>query len=699
MSPKSKQFYEFADFRLDVSEKVLLRGDNLIPLTPKVFETLQVLVENAGHLLAKDELMQKLWQDRFVEESNLTSNIKMLRKALGDDSNKPRFIETVPRRGYRFIADVCEPVEETVSARLNSVKLKRILFPAAAIAILGLIFFGLWFAQSKNLNHTVPLLSAPFSLETLTTNGKTHHAVISPDGKNVIYTQGAGNDKQSVWLRQMDSGNNVEIIPPSDDFYYGLALSPDGNFLYFVRRPRLQKGRFDIFRVSIFGGIPQKILSQAEGWISISPDGTRISFVRCASRNDENCSLFIADSLDGKNEKKLVSRPRPFRIGDNEISPDGKSVVFAVGHSETGANEFGLMEVEIESSAEREITPEKFFNIISLAHLPDSDGLLITASKITANPYRIWLISGADGKSVPLTNDSENYTCLSLDKSASRLISTQTGEDYRLRLFETESPLESRILANATSVSFAPNGKILFGSMMSGNYEIWSINRDGGGQRQLTNDPANDNWMLASPANNSIFFISNRSGEMQLWKMDADGGNQRQITRKGGGEPLLVSPDGRWLYYHQNLSKSLWRVAVEGGDEELMLDKRKHHLAVSPDASQAVFTENQNGENVLMIVRLSDGQTTKTFKYADERMNLFHLKWSPDGNFLTYILAASEYENNTLWRQSLDGGAPQKIAELGNERISAYAFAPDGKNFAVTNGGWRHDAVLLKGLR
>src|SRR5215471_10817970 len=103
---ETKSIYEFGEFRLDPAAKTLTRSGEAVALTPKVFDTLQLLVEHAGRLLEKDELMERLWQDRFVEESNLTFNIKMLRRALHDDAQHPQFIETVPRRGYRFIADV-----------------------------------------------------------------------------------------------------------------------------------------------------------------------------------------------------------------------------------------------------------------------------------------------------------------------------------------------------------------------------------------------------------------------------------------------------------------------------------------------------------------------------------------------------------------------------------------------------------------
>src|SRR5215467_8430383 len=106
ISSETGRIYEFGEFRLDPAAKTLSCRNEPVALTPKVFDTLQFLVENAGRLLEKDELMQTLWQDRFVEESNLTFNIKVLRRALHDDAQRPQFIETVPRRGYRFIAEV-----------------------------------------------------------------------------------------------------------------------------------------------------------------------------------------------------------------------------------------------------------------------------------------------------------------------------------------------------------------------------------------------------------------------------------------------------------------------------------------------------------------------------------------------------------------------------------------------------------------
>src|SRR5712692_10597110 len=116
MIEQTRHFYEFGPFRLDTTERLLLRGGQTLPLTPKAYETLLLLVENSRHVLGKEELIEKLWRDTFVEEANLTNNISLLRKALGDNSDEPQYIETVPRRGYRFVANVREAWDEDTDA-------------------------------------------------------------------------------------------------------------------------------------------------------------------------------------------------------------------------------------------------------------------------------------------------------------------------------------------------------------------------------------------------------------------------------------------------------------------------------------------------------------------------------------------------------------------------------------------------------
>ena len=119
MNRPARRFYLFDGFRVDVSERILFKENREVPLTPKVFDTLLVLLENSSHVLTKKELMQQVWPDSFVEENNLAQNISILRKALGKGQEGEHYIQTVPKRGYRFVADVTSTggEEESVIVR------------------------------------------------------------------------------------------------------------------------------------------------------------------------------------------------------------------------------------------------------------------------------------------------------------------------------------------------------------------------------------------------------------------------------------------------------------------------------------------------------------------------------------------------------------------------------------------------------
>src|SRR5688572_13004228 len=113
IKPRTKLLYEFGTFRVDVTERVLFNENRPISLTPKAFDTLLALVQHHGHVLTTEELMQQVWPDSFVEGNNLAQNISTLRKVLGAGGAK--YIETVPKRGYRFVADVKEIRDEASS--------------------------------------------------------------------------------------------------------------------------------------------------------------------------------------------------------------------------------------------------------------------------------------------------------------------------------------------------------------------------------------------------------------------------------------------------------------------------------------------------------------------------------------------------------------------------------------------------------
>jgi len=261
MSRQAKKLYKFGPFSVDAAERLLLRDGQVLPLTPKAFDLLLVLVENRGHLLEKDALMQELWPETFVEEANLTNNVSMLRKVLSVDGEQ-KYIETVRRRGYRFVGEIeefhdddmeviveehtrvtVEQHEEISAANGDPIAAaQRVISPdvprslttrtqpafrrltAVFVVTVGLVVFAAvmvaallaWFQRSRNesqKNSSIPL-THNMEIKRVTASGKAKSAAISPDGRYIAYVLDDG-ELQSIHLMQVDSSNSVQIRPPA----------------------------------------------------------------------------------------------------------------------------------------------------------------------------------------------------------------------------------------------------------------------------------------------------------------------------------------------------------------------------------------------------------------------------------------------------------------------------------------------------
>lgn len=701
-----KHSFKFGDFLLDAKEKILLRNGKPLPITPKAFQLLLILLENRGHLLEKDALIKAMWADSFVEEVNLAFTVSVLRKVLGDDKQKPIFIETISRRGYRFIAEVSEINDENHLNNGNkqavsdpqkltandSPGFKKFLIPVFAILVIGLVSLGFWSARRQNTESTAPILSAPFEAEKFSTSGKVRHAAISPDGKLVAFINEVSG-KQVVWLRKLESSENVQIVQPSEEFYHGIVFSHDGQTIFFVRTLIQQQPRSGIYRVSIFGGIPQKILESVEGWMSISPDDKQISYVRCQYKDDDYCSLMIADA-DGRNERKLVTRPHPVRLGDNQFSPDGKSIAFASGNSANGGNDFRLLKFDLASGAETEISEQKFFNIKSLKWLPDGNNLLVAALEQLDGKAGIRQVSISTGKTEQLTNDATNYVGISLNKDASRMVSVLSANNHQLHLTTDGT---TKTIIPAREAIFAPDGKIIFSS---DDNDIWTIGRDGRDQHQLTNNPAKDFIPLPSPDGQFIYFTSNRTGANQIWRMNMDGSNQIQITKNEGGYPRFVTEDGKWIYYESGFHHTLWKVSADGTEESAVLEIKLYRPAISPDGKMVAFffrDKEKNNQSKIVVVTLADKKTLKVLEFTEAKSLPVKIAWSKDNKTINYVTFYNS--KNSLWTQSLNEEKPRLNADLGDKDIEDFSLAADGNSFIYTRGEWLHDAILLKGLK
>ena len=703
MSLAEKEFYRFGEFTVDAAQKVLVQSGKPVPIAPKVFDTLLILVMSSGRIVEKEELMSRLWPDTFVEESNLTFNIKELRKALGDSARQPRFIETVAKRGYRFIAALDEQTNEITTTppaaktRTRSGSYRTYIFAVITVLVTGSVAGALWMAfhQSTASAMSAPLLSTPFRSEKFATGGVIR-TVITPDGRYVAYTAETSG-KEALWLRQLDTSENIQIVPPSNHQYLSLAISHDGNALYFVRKPLTNPSISALYRVMTFGGIPVKLIDWLEGPVSLSPDDRQIAFLRCKYEEQDYCSLLLADS-DGKNERKLLTRPRPFRLSASQFAPDGRSIAFASGESSNAGRDFRLMSYDLATGVEKQIATQTFFDIWNLRWLPDGKSLLITAKESHDGRLKIYYVSSVTGETRPITRDATDYINLSLDRAADKMIATELINTFHLYLGKIDDVSHPVSLAVAKSgVSIARDGKLFY----EGNDgDIWTINREGGEQRQLTNNVSSDFSPLASPDGRYVFFTSNRSGSSQVWRMNSDSTNQLQITRNEGGYPVFATSDSRWLYFLSGLHRTLWRVSTEGGEETQVSTGETLNPAFSPDGKYfAYFFRNQ--ADLRLKIAVDDIETksrVKTFSLSNDTFADGRIAWLSDNKSFYYI--TMNRSQSMLWYQSLDSNSTAKhLADLGGEEVSSFMLAPDDKTFALIRGKWIHEAVLIHGLK
>ncbi len=701
---EAKQVYEFGEFRLDSINKVLTRNGETVAITCKMFDTLFVLVENAGTLVEKDDLMRRVWHDRFVEENNLSFNIKMLRKALGDKAASPTFIETVPRRGFRFIAEIKDVATDNgLSSAVTTPEEKpqrsAATYAFAALLLLTLgstLGFSFWLWKKQPSEAKLPILANSFASTKFSDTGKVHHAAISPDGKFVAYSNQV-NEKQSLWLRHLETGNNTPILPPSNEVYFGLAFSQDSDTLFFIRQNKEQTKPLTLYRVPLTGGVPTKLTENCQGWISVSPDDKQISFVRYEIGVADSNKLMLID-VDGQQEREVKVSASPNVFWASAFSPDGKTLAAAYGHSRNASQNIGLVAVDVRTGEQRDLTAKKFFQVSNLEWLPDQQGLLFSGSENINAPVRIWKLNVANGAIEQLTKDSVSYDNLSLNQEGDKLVVTTLAADFYLFFGEAQNPAGSKSLTQARDgLAFTSDGRIVYASDTAGNEDIWIMATDGSNQRQLTNHEGLDSHPLVSPDNRYIFFRSNRSGESHVWRMDIDGSNQIQVTRTSGGYPRFVAPDGKFLYYQSGFANELMKVSLEDSSETPVGGMLGYYQTFSPDGKRLAYFYRENGRQKINILDLATRKILQTLVVPENTGFVDHLRWR-NSETLSYSIDEVNAKDS-LWSHKLSAPAPQRLHEFSDADMMDMQFSVDDKHIAFIRGDWKHNAFLLKGLK
>ncbi len=594
-------------------------------------------------------------------------------------------------------------------------KIGALAMGAVVLIVVAVVGMGLYrFAISKNQTQTKStgiVVSSNMKISRLTASGKALEAAISPDGKWVVYVQKDGS-QQSLWIRQIATNSIIQIVPPADVRIGRETFSPDGNYVYyFITEPNNPAGV--LYQAPTIGGPPRKILTNIGSPIAFSPDASRIAFIRDDKPATGEDQLIVANA-DGTGERKLAVRK-----GDNWFSfegcgwsPDGRVIACPAGKSTKKGSDSFVIAVDTETGEQKEFTSAEFSDVGRVSWLADGGGVVLSAADFSSYFHQLWFISYPRGEAYKITNDLIAYGGTSVTADSKSLVTVQNdataniwiapGGDIAHAKQITYAKFEGGVGRNG-GMSWTPDGRIVYVSLSSGNLDIWIMNSDGSGQKQLASDPAIDIDPAVSPDGRYIVFVSLRHGLPVLWRMDLDGGNLKQLTDQDDYQPQ-ISPDSKWIIFNswRTGRRTLWKISIDGGQPVQVTDKFASSSGISPDGKLiACFyrDEEPNSPWRIMILPFGGGQPLKTFAASGaDRIALdAAVAWTPDGRAITYVDSTGGSPN--LWSQSLDGGPPKKLTDFKENGVWRYSWSRDGKQLALTRGTVTSDVVLIKDFR
>src|SRR2546425_702261 len=580
---------------------------------------------------------------------------------------------------------------------------------ALALLVIAGISYGIYKWVAKQGKPAPTFQSAKF--QRLTTSGRASDAAISPDGKYVAHVKSDAGQR-SLWLRQVATTSDTQIVPPSWQNYYGITFSKDGDYIYYVLGEPNNPATRALYQVPVLGGASRKLIENVASPVTLSPDGMRLAFVRGSATQ----TALVVANADGTGERPVAVRklPNPFSTGGPSWSPDGKllaSLAIVSASNEAVARTI-VVEVQVENGAERPITSEKWppSEAGQVAWLSDGSGLVAIAIDQASASVQLWHISYPGGEVRKITNDLINYNRLSLTADSSALVTVQTEAEMNLWVVPQGDAGRAKQISSGRSdgqagLSWMPGGKIVYTSRASGFGDIWSIEQDGKNQKQLTANTQHSNYNpWATPDGRYIVFVSTRSRSTRsIWRMDPDGGNLKQLTEGPGDIFPQSSPDGRWVVFQSSRSGSLrvWKVSIDGGEPVRLTDKWTANPTVSPDGSliACFYREGEDQPTAkVAIIPFAGGDPVKVLDLPRPSFSgAPGLRWTPDGRALTYIDTINGVSN--IWSLPLDGGKSVQLTDFKTDQIFWFDFSRDGRQLAVSRGTQTSEVILIRDFR
>jgi serine/threonine protein kinase/Tol biopolymer transport system component len=581
----------------------------------------------------------------------------------------------------------------------------------ALVVLVAGVAFGLykWTGQRQRGGASQPL-----KITRLTSTGKATSAAISPDGKYVVYAQDE-EGQESLWMAQVAVSSNVQIVPPAQANYWGITFSRDGNFIYYVRVDK-DNPLGALYQAPALGGNPRKLLVNIASPVTFSPDGKQLAFIR-AFKNENESALMIANA-DGTDEKELVTRKVPnnnFSGTEPAWSPDGKIIAF--GQEDVkGGNYRNVVAVRVADGTEQPMTTKRWEGNYAprIAWLSDNSGVLVTASEQAGNGAQIWFVAWPGGEARQVTNALNSYIDLSMTADSGTLAAVQSEAVINLWVSQTADLSRTRQITSGVGrndgtrgIAWAPDGKIVYFSLAGGRQNIWMIDADGRGNKQLSADARRNRDPAVSPDGRYVVWQSNRTGNTNIWRMDIDGGALRQLTQSVEASSPRISPDGKWVVYqdHSNRGRrtTLWKVPIDGGTPMQLTETDSDWQVISPDGKLIAYTysDEASGQIKIALIPFEGGPPASVFDLPPESRvsgtRISPIQWTPDGHALAFIHTSGGVSN--IWTQPVDGSAQKQLTDFKDQRIFNFAWSRDGKQLALSRGVFNADVVLITGFK
>jgi len=607
--------------------------------------------------VTREEIQKHLWPDNtFVDFDNaINSAVRKLRDVLGDQADNPRFVETLARRGYRFIAPLLggnqAPPESRKPAGFWPLSQRKWQLAAGSVVVLGLAALA-----GKLVNPGAVPPGAHSRVVPLTSNlGLELQPSFSPDGTRVAYTWN-GTDGQSfaIYVKLIGAGDPVRITRDlARDF--SPAWSPDGRWIAALRDLGSQAA---VLLIPASGGQHRELVRITKAppgseacadsdwphicglsyWGSLlawSADGKYL-FTSTRRAPDSRLGL-IRISVDTGAQQPIVSPPQAID-GDfgPAVSPDGHALAFVrVKGAKTADIYVTSLDQASPTARPRQITFDGA-DIESLAWTRDGGELIFSSDR--RGRHELWRVaSSGHGEPVLLAGMGEDANDLAVAPAGDRLIysrGTYRGSLWKIPIEGTKGGPPQRVTATTARDKFShfsPDGKrIAFQSERSGVNEIWICDADGANAVQLTNFrkgmSGSPRW---SPDGKTIAFDSNVAGNWDIWVIGAEGGGPRRLTANPAADAMPGwSRDGQWIYFFSNRSGTgdVWKMRLDGTSESQVTSGGASSAVESVDGKYLYYKKGTGDEAELWRMPVGGGEATKVLDAVAGRLYTVSLK-------------------------------------------------------------------------